>query len=638
MTPAEFISYLDTLIETTDVECKSAQGRDGRGEIPESIWPTYSAMANTIGGDIFLGVEELKDHRFVSRGIKDIHRVRKSFWDTINNPQHVNMNILSDSDVVIIQVEGLNILHIHVPRVRRQDRPIHLKSNPFGNTYLRRHEGDYRVDDESIKRMLAEAVEDSRDNRILEDFGIDDLDQDIVNSYRNRFSALKPTSPWLDLPVEDFLFQIGAMGKDRQTGKKGLRIAGLLMFGRYNSIKEYFPYYMVDYQERPEPEEDLRWIDRIIPDDTWSGNLYDFYQKVIRKLTADLKIPFKLQESTRIDDTPIHQAIREALTNTLIHADYTGRVSLLVVKRPDMFGFRNPGRMRVSVEQALAGGISDCRNHVIQNLFRYVGLGDHAGSGIPSILKSWQSQHWRTPLLYEDPANELTLLELRTLSLLPDESVQNLHTRFGNAFLSLSELQRIALITAETEGYVSHSRMRSLSTAHSSDLSSVLTGLVKDGFLDKEGETRASIYSIKGTRPKKPFMQDLYPNSPGKAPNSPDKAPSSPHLAPRSPHLAPRSPHLTPRSPHLEALLQTTLTKWGLEQMPGRLSAGKMKELIIHLCNDNWLSLAELSQLLDRGSKALQLHYLSSMVAEGTLQLKYPKTRNHPDQAYRAKA
>ena len=310
-----------------------------------------------------------------------------------------------------------------------------------------------------------------------------------------------------------------------------------------------------------------------------------------------------------------------------------------------MFGFRNPGRMRVPVEQALAGGISDCRNHGIQNLFRYVGLGDHAGSGIPSILKSWQSQHWRTPLLYEDPANDLTLLELRTLSLLPDESVQNLHTRFGDSFLSLSELQRIALITAETEGYVSHSRMRSLSTAHSSDLSAILTGLVKDGFLEKEGETRASIYSIKGTRPKKPFMQDLYPNSPDKAPNSPDKAPnspdkasSSPDKAPSSPDKALSSPDKAPSSPHLDALLSSVLADWGMDQMPERLTADKMRKLVVSLCKDHWIPLADLSMVLKRQSKFLQAQYLSSMVAEGILMLKYPETRNHPAQAYKAKA
>ncbi len=56
------------------------------------------------------------------------------------------------------------------------------------------------------------------------------------------------------------------------------------MFGRYTAIMEAFPYYMVDYQERPEAKADGRWVDRIVPDGTWSGNLFDFYQRVIQKL------------------------------------------------------------------------------------------------------------------------------------------------------------------------------------------------------------------------------------------------------------------------------------------------------------------------------------------------------------------
>jgi hypothetical protein len=38
---------LETLVETIDVECKAAQGRDGSGELPESIRDTYSAMPKT---------------------------------------------------------------------------------------------------------------------------------------------------------------------------------------------------------------------------------------------------------------------------------------------------------------------------------------------------------------------------------------------------------------------------------------------------------------------------------------------------------------------------------------------------------------------------------------------------------------
>jgi hypothetical protein len=49
-------------------------------------------------------------------------------------------------------------------------------------------------------------------------------------------------------------------------------------------------------QERPDPKTDVRWVDRIVPDGTWSGNLYDYFQKAYRKLTSDVKIPFKLKE------------------------------------------------------------------------------------------------------------------------------------------------------------------------------------------------------------------------------------------------------------------------------------------------------------------------------------------------------
>lgn len=37
------IEDFETLVETTDIECKAAQGKSGEGEIPESIWETYSA-------------------------------------------------------------------------------------------------------------------------------------------------------------------------------------------------------------------------------------------------------------------------------------------------------------------------------------------------------------------------------------------------------------------------------------------------------------------------------------------------------------------------------------------------------------------------------------------------------------------
>ena len=53
---------LDTLREGYDTEFKKALGRDGKGKVPEDFWESYSAMANTEGGYIFLGIEERSDY------------------------------------------------------------------------------------------------------------------------------------------------------------------------------------------------------------------------------------------------------------------------------------------------------------------------------------------------------------------------------------------------------------------------------------------------------------------------------------------------------------------------------------------------------------------------------------------------
>ena len=66
-------------------------------------------------------------------------------------------------------------------------------------------------------------------------------------------------------------------------------LAGLLVFGQDTSIREVFPYYFLDYQERPELQDPSRWLERITPDGTWSGNLFDFFRRVIPRIKSDLK-------------------------------------------------------------------------------------------------------------------------------------------------------------------------------------------------------------------------------------------------------------------------------------------------------------------------------------------------------------
>ena len=77
------IDDLAALAERVDLACKAAQGRDGRGELPEDFWKSYSAMANAEGGVIWLGIQEKPRGQFTALGLPNLDRVRKALWEAI---------------------------------------------------------------------------------------------------------------------------------------------------------------------------------------------------------------------------------------------------------------------------------------------------------------------------------------------------------------------------------------------------------------------------------------------------------------------------------------------------------------------------------------------------------------------------
>lgn len=659
MIEIQSITDIELLRESVDLECKLAAGRDGQGALPEDFWPTYSAFANTQGGVVLLGVRE-KKLQFSVEGIANVTKVRKDLFDALNNRNKVSTNVLNDASVLEIVLEGRTILVIDIPRATRKQRPVYLTTNPFaGHTYRRLNDGDRQLPDEEVKRMLAEQVEDSRDNRILRSFGIKDMNLETFRAYRQVFANRDPGHPWNAHDDHEFLRQIGGWRRNRETDESGLTLAGLLMFGQMVAIQEELPNYMLDYQERPEARTEKRWIDRLTLDGKWSGNLYDFYRKVYLKLTADLKVPFQLEKGERKDETPVHEALREALTNVIVHADYSDRASVLVVKRPDMFGFRNPGLMRIPVEVALHGGESDCRNRTLHQMFRYVGVGEQAGTGLPKILRGWQPQHWSPPKFYDtpEPYNQ-TLLELRMIDLFPEQVMVGLKAKFGSRFDELSHVERVALALAASEGTVNHARLRAVTTEHPVDLSKTLQHLTHDGMLEST-EGRGAIYHLSGETI--PTPDDVFGPPPQiSVTTSSDLGNSSLVLTGSSSVLKlpssileageatkrdvegriltakldlPLLDDLSKLPPAFRTRLETMAA---LPRTKRKLPRDLLREVLMDICREQFVCLRALAELVGRKPDALRNEYLTPMVRESVMALAFPKTPTHELQAYRS--
>ena len=480
--------------EGADLEFKSA-----KGGLPGSLWETYSAMANSGGGSIVLGAEH-KDGRYVFSGVPDIEKTKSDFWNTVNNRGKVSRNLLTDDSVRELTVERARILVISVPRASRRERPIFIGPNPFGGTHRRNFEGDYRCTDDEVRRMFADQADESGDTRVLEHFGLADADPDTLRQYRQRFATTAPEHPWIPLGDVEFLSKLGAWRKDRVSGQEGLTVAGLLMFGRDEALRAPetgLPGYHLDYREKLSADPEVRWTDRVTLDGTWHGNLFQFYQRVIGRLNADLKIPFQLDaDLQRRDDTIVHKALREAVVNSMIHADYRGQGGIVIEKHADRLEFSNPGSLLLSHEQILRGGVSECRNKALQTMFQLIGRGEKAGSGIDTIRQGWRSQHWRSPSLRESTQPDRAVLILPMVSMLPAESLARLRERFGGEFERLSEVEAQVLVTADVEGEVSNLRMQEMAATHSAELTKVLQGLVRRGLLTPAGLGRGTRYRV----------------------------------------------------------------------------------------------------------------------------------------------
>lgn len=590
-------NLLATLLERLGSETLELEFKAAQGGIPKSLWETISAFANTSGGWLVLGVKE-SNNNFIVEGLPNASKVLDDFYNTLRSTSKINYPVCSASDAHIETLDNKEIIVIRVPEISRQDRPIYINGNPYNGTYVRRHTGDHHCTKPEVDRMMREASAVGADSAILAGFNLDDIDQEALASYRRLYQTLHPGEPRNTYEDLRFLTSIGGYECERGTGKEGLTVAGLLLLGTDRAIRKWRSRHLIDYRQRlTENDPDQRWDDRV----TWEGNLFGAFQTIYPRLTAGLASGFHLQGAIRIDEGSIHIVLREALVNLLVHADYAVSEASLIIHTPSSFLFRNPGSSRISEFDLLHGDRSDPRNPELLRMFRFIGLAEEGGTGIPSIIHGWRELGLEMPKIDTGTERYEFTLQLRQAHLLSADDrrwLKNLNKQW-------SEAEQLALIHARKHSYVDNATLARLTGQHSADISKVLVSLRNRQFLQMIGGGRYCRYelgsmAILGTPIPVPIsvssqQQEMIPD------------------------------HIWNELMQISAVIRDS----------SRVNRATLLETIVELCSISPLGTSDLVKLLGRKKNYLQGKLvIHSLVASGRIGYLYPENPSHPRQKY----
>lgn len=626
--------------ESLEFEAKAA-----RDTLPSSVWSTISAFANTAGGWLVLGLVE-RDDGWIVEGVANPSRMAQQLADQLRNPQKISYPVSGAHDLTIEAIDGHAIVALRVPPAPRQSRPVYIGNNPFDGTYVRGYTGDHHCSRQEVERMMREASDLAADQVILPNRTWDDLDQATFRGYRQRFQTANPDSPHNRLSDDAFLAVMGGFRRDPERQQQGITVAGLLMFGTDLAIRTWRSRHLIDIRVvpgdlvQPLPPD---WRDRVV----FEGNLLDAFDVAYRRLIADLPVPFAIRDGVRVSDTPQHVAVREALVNLLVHADYRETLPSLLVRFDRGFLFRNPGNSRVRDLDSTTGDRADPRNPELVRMFRLIGLADEAGSGVPRIVQAWHQ------LGYEPPAFDVghdryefvvTMGYVDLLSPADRDWLNELGLSFG-------EEEQLALITARHEGTIDNASLRVMTGLHPADATKLLGGLRDRGLLRMIGARRGARYELDpwadaaSSHDFDPATDDLEPSTDDLPTATDDFGPSSHDLDPSTDDLSLSTNDLGDRPtdavpiqsaesdlPHdpiwidLQRIASPVSSVTYVESMA-------RDEIIVTLCAVRPLSLLQLTWLLGR-TKTHLYPVLRGLVRQGRLEYEFPHHPRHQHQRY----
>lgn len=393
------------LKEGLNVEFKTAE----KG-VPKSFYETYSSFSNTAGGDIYLGIEELPDKELKIVGVKDCNQYIKFILDTTNNKAKVSFNTLTDDSFEIINVDGKNVLKVHINELPRGKKPLYL-NDQIANSYVRRGEGDYLATKSELISFIYDQQEDGFDFSI-NTFGYDfsDISIDSLHSFRRHLENRNTQNSFKEMSDEDFCVKMRFLKSD-SSNRLFLTNAAVLLLTNIECISSIYPNYFVDYQEKI--YDSIRWDYRLTSiDEDWSCNLMDYFDGVIGRIKTKLPTPYETENGIEVSGEDIYRAVIEAVINALVNADFYNGNSIIIRVYANKIEFINSGKPLVSIDDMIMGGITNPRNKELMRYFRLLRYAQRSGYGVQNIFSTMKKYKYPVPIMTENEEQKTTNLTM----------------------------------------------------------------------------------------------------------------------------------------------------------------------------------------------------------------------------------
>ena len=370
-------------------ESYTTELKEATTNLPKSLFESICGMLNRNGGHIFLGVTDNREIIGVDKN--SIEKMKKDFSNLCNNTQKISPTIYVKMNEY--EYNGKTILHIYIP----QSSTVHRTS---GKIFDRNQDGDYEITNESlIESIYLRKQTDYSENRIYPFATMNDLRIDVIERVKqmaieNYHLNGKGQHPWINMTPEEILKSLQLYDKDYTTGKEGLTLAAILLFGKDETILSVVPHHRTDALYR------VHDIDRYDDRDIITTNLIESYDRLMAFIVKHLDDRFYLENDRRID---IRNIIgREICVNLLIHREFIEPFYARLVIEKDVLRTENANKARMIGDILQEKNFSPKpKNPKIAMVFREIGLADELGSGMIKLLKYTKAYSNGIPKLIE---------------------------------------------------------------------------------------------------------------------------------------------------------------------------------------------------------------------------------------------